>query len=66
MLAGTYSVAVVPVLQGGLSVSPKALTPMFEREVGSVMLVRLSHWRKAAMPMDFTLVGMSMLDRLMQ
>ena len=65
MLAGTYSVA-LPVLQGAKESAPKASPPMFERDVGSVILVRLLHRRNANWPMVITLVGMLMLDRLVQ
>ena len=41
MLAGTYSVAVVPVLQGATEADPKALPPIAERLVGMLILVRL-------------------------
>jgi hypothetical protein len=41
MLAGTNSLAVVPVLHGATEVSPKALLPMAVRLVGSMMLDRL-------------------------
>ena len=41
MLAGTYSVAVVPVLQGAKLLSPKAIEPIVTTPVGMVMLVKL-------------------------
>ena len=42
MLAGTYSVAVVPELQGATEVSPKAAIPRAVTLAGRVMLERLS------------------------
>ena len=44
MLAGTYSLAVVPALQGALEASPKALRSILVTDVGSVMLERPVHW----------------------
>jgi hypothetical protein len=47
-LTGTYSMAVVPVLQGGfpLTLSPNAEPPIKVRLAGSTMLLRLLHEEK--------------------
>ena len=50
MLAGTYSVAVVPGLQGGEEVSPKALLPIALRLFGRMMLDKLPHSVKTSLP----------------
>ena len=47
MLAGTNSLAVVPVLQGAVEASPKAILPISDRDVGRVMLVKLVQDSKA-------------------
>ena len=56
-LAGTYSLAVVPVLQGAIEENPNALLPMFKRDVGSVMLERLMQYPKTVVPKYVTDVG---------
>ena len=43
MLAGTYRVEVVPVLQGAVEASPNALVPIEVRLLGRLMLLRLVH-----------------------
>jgi hypothetical protein len=45
-VAGTYSLAVVFDMQGSQVADPKALSPISERLVGSMMLVMLSQFRK--------------------
>ena len=66
MLAGTYSVAVVPELHGAAEASPKALLPILFTAAGMKMLVRLVHWSKARLPTSVTLVGIFMVVRLLQ
>ena len=46
-LAGTYSVAVVPKLQGALLEEPKACTPKAVRLVGRLMLDNIVQSKKA-------------------
>ena len=64
MLAGTYSVAVVPVLQGAASEEPKAFSPIAEMDVGRVILDKLWQYWKVPYPIVRTPVGMSTLERL--
>ena len=54
MLAGTYSVAVVPVLQGAIEAVPKALLPIAVTLLGRLMLVRLLQYLKVSMPIATT------------
>jgi hypothetical protein len=64
ILAGTYRLAVVPVLQGASEADPNANSPIAVTLVGMLMLDRLVQDWNAPMPISMTLVGMSMLDRL--
>ena len=64
MLAGTFSLVVVPGLQGLISsIPPKASAPIKETLAGRVILVRLSHFLKAELPIEETPIGMLMLDK---
>ena len=65
-LAGTTSLAVVPVLQGASEVLPKAYLPIYKSDVGRMILVRLVQRSNVLPPIDVTLVGILMLKRLVQ
>ena len=74
MVAGTYSVALVPVLQWVIKdstvkaalpiLSPNALWPILVRDVGSMILIRPLQNTKALLAIVITPVGMSILSRL--
>ena len=64
MFAGTYSVVVVPELQGAELVSPNAWLPIAMTLGGMMMLDKLVHSKNAEMPRRESDVGMSMVDRL--
>jgi len=66
MLAGTYSVAVVPVLQGAREPSPKAMKPIDCTPVGIMILVRLLQDLKACAAIEVTPDGRLMPDKLVQ
>ena len=66
MLAGTYSVALVPVAQGRVSSFPKASSPMRVRLLGRMMVDNELHSWKVPWSKETTDVGMLMLDNLLQ
>jgi D-aminopeptidase len=66
MLAGTYIVAVVPMLQGAANSHPKAQKPIEVTLVGMVMVDTAEQLKKENSPIANTLDGMVMFDRAVQ
>jgi D-aminopeptidase len=66
MLAGTYSVAVVPVLHGATEADPKAPLPIEVRLTGRVMFVRLVQDSNTPVPMPERELGRTILAKLEQ